>query len=122
MEVQTRLREIGYTLAADGENIKCSWRGAGKPDPNTVYPLLEELRSHKAEALAALREETAEPSPYPDPFDEGSYSPPGLIICMPDLDRPGCWTARRTGTLKPVGHGPDQVEAILDLGREETLH
>ena len=120
MEVLSRLREVGYRIEVNDDKIRCHWRGEGKPDPEAVRPLLEELRSHEAEALVALREETGEPGPFPDPFDEGSYPPPGLVICMPDLDRPGCWIARRVGSLEPEGRGPDQVEAILDLGKKET--
>ena len=86
-----------------------------------MQPLLEELRQHKAEALKALRQES-DPEPESslrDPFDPECYPPPGLILCLPDRDRPGWWIARRTGSLEPGGHGPDQWEAILDLDRLE---
>ncbi len=118
MEVLARLREIGYQIQVAGDTIHCHWRGAGKPDPDEVGPLVEELRQRKAEALEALREPQAE-VPLPDPFDPEAYPPEGLIICLPDLKRPGRWIARRTGTLAPVGHGADQWEAIMDLDRLE---
>ena len=119
MEVLTRLREIGYRVQAEGDRIKCHWQGEGKPDSETVRPLLEELRQQKAEALKTLREETAGPAPVRDPFDTTRSLPPGVIITLPDRERPGCWVARRNGTLKPEGHGPDQWEAIMDLDRLE---
>ena len=42
--VLTRLREIGYQVQAEGDRIKCHWQGEGKPDPEAVQPLFEELR------------------------------------------------------------------------------
>ena len=113
MDVVARLREAGYWVRVEGDRIKCSWQGQGKPDPDTVKPLIDELRQHRAEVLETLREESVV-----DPFDP-DYSPPGFIITLPDRNRPGWWIARRTGTLAPEGHGPDQVEAILDLDRLE---
>ena len=120
MEVLTRLREVGYRIEVNDDKIRCHWRGEGKPDPETVCPLLEELREHKAEALEALQEETGEPGPFPDPFDEDAYPSPGWIICLPDLDRPGWWIARRTRTLEPVGRGQSQAEAVLSLASKEA--
>ena len=123
MDVVARLREAGYWVRVEGDRIKCSWQGEGKPDPETVRPLLAELKAQKAEALETLRRESAEvEAPTVDPFDTSACLPPGLIVTLPDQDRPGWWTARRVGTLTPEGHGPDQVEAILDLDRREQDH
>mgnify|MGYP001339819027 CR=1 FL=1 len=46
--------------------------------------------------------------------------PRGVVVCLPCMDHPDCWIAHKTGTLEPVGHGPDQVEAIMDLDRLEA--
>ena len=118
-----QLKAIGYAVWNEGDSILYEWRGHGVPKPEVVRPLLDGLRQHKPEALEALNvdesEDEAVPA-VPDPFDPDRYPADGLIITLPDLDRSGWWTARRTGTCGPTGSGPDQWEAILDLDRLEA--
>ena len=123
MELLTQLREMGYLVQVDGSKIRCQWQGPGHPDPDRVRPLLAELRQQKALALVELRQE-ARTDPEKalsvrDPFDPHNQLPPGVIVCLPDLDRPGWWEARRIGKLTPVGHGSHQWDAILDLDTME---
>ena len=50
-----RLRELGYSVSAEGDDIVCRWQGDGEPTPAAVLPAIEELRKQKAEALAELK-------------------------------------------------------------------
>lgn len=54
MNTLTRLRDLGYRIWPDGEEIAYEWPGPGKPDPNKAVPLLAELKASKAEVLAQL--------------------------------------------------------------------
>lgn len=54
-------------------------------------------------------------------FDRSRRLPPGLIVCLPCLDHPECWTAWRSGTVTAAGHGPTQWDAILMLDRLERI-
>lgn len=60
MNAVTALRGLGYTVEADGENVKLRYAGAGQPSPAAVTPLLAELKAGKAEALAFLAAEGRE--------------------------------------------------------------
>jgi hypothetical protein len=53
MQTVTALLRLGYHLSADGSNIRFRYQGPGNPSAE-AKPLIEELRSRKAEALAAL--------------------------------------------------------------------
>ncbi len=55
MLILQQLREAGYIVDLQSEEIKLTWNGAGKPDPGQVKPLLVELKEHKQEAIAYLR-------------------------------------------------------------------
>ena len=116
MDILDKLRKAGYRVRAEGDKVKATWQGEGKPDPDTVRPLIAELKAHKGAILEALREEAGE-MPECDPFDP-DWPPAGWIVTLPDRDRPG-WLARRAGTLEPCGRGADQVEAILSLAAIE---
>ena len=116
MDVLVRLRQIGYRIDALEGKIQCHWEGQGKPDPDRVRPLLEELRQHKAEALRDLVGADAQ-ALFSDPFAPEPYLPKGLIATSPDSSRPDWWIAWRMGTKRPVGHGADQWDAIMDLDR-----
>ena len=64
----TRLRTLGYTLSLDGDSIKCQWQGEGQPDAREARPLLEALKTRKAEVLEILRAEAVlslPPSAFP---------------------------------------------------------
>lgn len=54
MQLLRQLEEIGYQAVLDGDNIRLTWRGVGKPDPAIVLPLLEELKRRKEEVRALL--------------------------------------------------------------------
>jgi len=56
MQAISELRNQGYTISLDHDDLVIKYTGAGHPDPATVKPLLEELRAHKAEALDYLRQ------------------------------------------------------------------
>ena len=107
MDALTKLRDMGYLIRAEGDQIRCSWQGPGKPDPATVRPLLDELRERKAEALAILRGEASKPKPW--------------TYASPDPFHPGWFVARRPGS--PLeGRGPDEFTAVMALwSHEEAL-
>lgn len=54
MQLLRQLEEIGYQATLDGDNVRLTWRGVGKPDPAIVRPLLEELKRRKEEAIRWL--------------------------------------------------------------------
>ncbi len=51
------LRRAGYEVRLDRDQVICLWKGAGRPDPATVRPLLNDLKHRKTEVLDALRAE-----------------------------------------------------------------
>ncbi|OGG46692.1 MAG: hypothetical protein A3F84_25155 [Candidatus Handelsmanbacteria bacterium RIFCSPLOWO2_12_FULL_64_10] len=104
MDALTKLRDMGYLVRAEGDQIRCSWQGSGKPDPSVVRPLLNQLRDRKAEALAELRGEASQPKPW--------------TFATRDPDRPGWFVARRPGS--PLeGRGPTEFDACLSLWDQE---
>jgi len=66
MTALDQIRAIGYRVTAEGENLKLTWQGRGKPPAEQVRPLLDELRQRKAEALAALTGPESNPAPEPE--------------------------------------------------------
>jgi hypothetical protein len=50
------LRNQGYVFSVDHDDLVIKYAGQGHPDVGTVKPLLEELRAHKQEAIAFLRQ------------------------------------------------------------------
>lgn len=104
IDALTKLRDMGYLVQAEGDQIRCSWRGPGKPDPAVVCPLLDALRQRKAEALALLRQEGSPPKPW--------------TLATRDPDRPGWFVARRPGS--PLeGRGATELDACLSLWDQE---
>lgn len=61
MQLLRELEELGYEVAFEGNNIRLTWRGQGKPDPATVKPLLDELKRRKEEAIRWLAPRQPEP-------------------------------------------------------------
>jgi len=55
VEAIRELRQIGYRVFKEGENIRCVYDGEAAPDPQKVTPLFDELKARKSEALAYLR-------------------------------------------------------------------
>ena len=124
MSAVDELRSVGSEVQLEGDDISFRWARAGRPDASRVRPLLDDIRQHKGEALDQLRQQGGHgiargQQDTRDPFSPRNQLPPGLIITLPDPDRSGWWIARRTGSIEPAGRGPDQVAAILDLGRLE---
>lgn len=50
-----RLADMGYSISLRGDDLKLTWTGEGKPDPDQVKPLFAELKERKQEALTYLR-------------------------------------------------------------------
>lgn len=63
MSVLTYLESLGYQVELKGNDIRLSYQGAGKPDPEQVRPLLRELRDHKPEAIRELQKGNGRPQP-----------------------------------------------------------
>jgi hypothetical protein len=55
IEAVQSLTNMGYRFTVNGETIKAKYRGPGKPDPETVWPLFDLLKAHKNEVLSFLR-------------------------------------------------------------------
>jgi len=59
MEPLLELERIGYeaTLKDDGQGISLKYKGEGKPDPDQVKPLIEEIKQRKQEAISYLMQQ-----------------------------------------------------------------
>jgi hypothetical protein len=70
------LAHLGYRFTLNGEKIKATFHGPGKPNSSQVRPLLESVRAHKAEVLQHLAQKT---QAFPDRaitcFECGHFSP-----------------------------------------------
>jgi len=55
IEAVRKLAHMGYRFTVNGEIIKAKYHGPGKPDPDTVRPLLETVKAHKPEAIYFLK-------------------------------------------------------------------
>lgn len=76
MELIARIRQAGFAIALEGENIRLEYAGQCEP-PEEAKALLDTLRERKGEAIAYLKE--AMPKPYMEtdwglviPFDSNS--------------------------------------------------
>lgn len=56
-----QLKEAGYIISLQGDDLKLTWTGDGKPDPDQVKPLFAELKERKQEALIYLRSQQEQP-------------------------------------------------------------
>lgn len=56
-----KLKDAGYSISLQGEELKLTWTGQGKPNPAQVKPLLAELKERKQEALAYIRSQQERP-------------------------------------------------------------
>lgn len=56
-----RLADMGYSISLRGDDLKLTWTGEGKPDPDQVKPLFAELKERKQEALIYLRSQQEQP-------------------------------------------------------------
>ena len=123
MSAIEELRSTGYEVHLEGDDIAFRWTGPGQPDADRVRPLLDEVRQHKEEAVAQLRQcsetDALANKDIRDPFDPANHVPPGLILAVEDLDKPGHCVAWRVGALDVRGYGATEVEAVEDLERIE---
>lgn len=54
--ILTKLAKLGYRFEVVGNRLCYRFTGPGEPDSTRALPLLEALRTHKAEVLVWLRE------------------------------------------------------------------
>jgi hypothetical protein len=54
IEAVRKLTDLGYRFELAGDRLRYRYDGPGKPDPNTVKPLLEAVKAHKPDVLAYL--------------------------------------------------------------------
>jgi hypothetical protein len=54
IEAVCKLANLGYRFTVNGDTIKAKYEGPGKPDPDTVRPLLEAVKAHKPDVLVYL--------------------------------------------------------------------
>ncbi|MFH1597245.1 MAG: hypothetical protein ABIG94_12920 [Pseudomonadota bacterium] len=55
IEAVRKLTDLNYRFELAGDRLRYRYEGPGKPDPDTVRPLLETLRAHKPEVVDFLR-------------------------------------------------------------------
>lgn len=63
MKILLDFKTLGYSISLEGEKIRLRYLGIGE-QPSEAGALIEELKSHKAEAVEYLRQ--AQPLPYFD--------------------------------------------------------
>ena len=49
-----KLASLGYRFELAGDRLRYRYEGPGKPDPDTVRPLLATVREHKPDVVAYL--------------------------------------------------------------------
>jgi hypothetical protein len=54
IEAVRKLSSLGYRFELAGDRLRYQYHGPGKPDLDTVRPLLETVKVHKPEVLAFL--------------------------------------------------------------------
>jgi hypothetical protein len=54
IEAVRKLSNLGYRFELAGDRLRYRYEGPGKPDADTVRPLLAEVREHKPDVLAYL--------------------------------------------------------------------
>ena len=54
LEAVIELSRLGYRFELAGDRLRYRYEGPGKPDPDTVRPLLETVKAHKPDVLAYL--------------------------------------------------------------------
>ncbi len=59
----TEIVNVGYEIFLEGNHLRLSYRKPGNP-PETVKPLIDELRACKDEALALLKANHVSPEPF----------------------------------------------------------
>jgi len=53
-EAVRKLASLGYRFELAGDRLRYRYVGTGKPDPDTVVPLLEAVKANKPDVLAYL--------------------------------------------------------------------
>jgi hypothetical protein len=74
----SRLREIGYQVEIEENEIVCVFKGADGPDCSVVLPLLNDLKRHKDEYVETLKKEkraSTEP-------EEGEAQPVHKLVAL----------------------------------------
>lgn len=71
MKILTELKDLGYSIILEGENIRLRYLGMGA-QPAEAQELIEALKARKAEAVEHLRQ--TQPLPYFD-HDNGVVIP-----------------------------------------------
>lgn len=61
MRAIRELEKIGFRFYLSGGGIKYTFQGSTKPDPDTVKPLLAEIKAKKEEAIHYLQGEPVDP-------------------------------------------------------------
>lgn len=115
-EVLAALQTAGYRFSLVGENIRLDFIGEGDPDPLTVQPLCDALLTHKAAAIAHLRQQ--EPAEKTLAGDAASALPPHAMV-----------SDRYASLAAAMEHAPNEqiLDAILETvetayGAEEVSH
>ncbi len=55
IEAVRKLAALGYRFVVNGETIKAKYEGPGKPDPDTVRPLVDMMKAHKPDVVYFLK-------------------------------------------------------------------
>ena len=59
------LRDMGYKIKlGEGDAVKLSWQGQGRPEKDTVQPLIEQLKTHKREMISYLSSQAPDSVPF----------------------------------------------------------
>ena len=58
IEAVKKLSSLGYSFELAGDRLRYRYEGPGKPDTDSVRPLLETVKAHKPEVLSYLVNQT----------------------------------------------------------------
>ncbi len=108
-EVLAALQAAGYWFSLAGENIRLDFTGEGDPDPLTVQPLCAALVTHKAAAIAYLRQQ--DPAEKTLAGDAASALPPSALA-----------SDRYASLAAAVEHAPNEQALDSLLETVETAY
>ncbi len=83
MRAIQELEKTGYVFWLEGEKIQFKYQGAGKPAPDQVKPLFEELKQQKREAINYLQ---AEDNKVMEQYFDRKFKEMLQEVTAPDLD------------------------------------
>jgi len=122
-DILVTLRNNGFNVQLKGGKISCTRNGLPALRPDVLQDLKAQTANQKDGIVTALQQDTQAlkqdigEQNMQTLLDKG-ISLSGWIIRLP---MKGGKTARRTGSLSPIGQGRTDTAAMADLQKKESL-